>query len=335
MNFQERINAVLHHQKADKVPFVSYEHVIPRGSFERYMRNKGMGLYVERATYWSEMPNVKTESQRQKDTYLTIYHTPVGQISSGRIGNKAKSMIENEDDYEPAIFMINDTIFHADYSVYSNTVRDLGSDGIVRGSGMEPPYAEAIKYVPGEQKANQMKFPKLMDALEKRTRRLFEVVSESPTELVSIGHVSDLWDTELFENYFLPFCQEYVPKLHRKGKICAIDLSNQKTRTFAGLIAQTGVDVVMGFAPHPAGDMSIEEAMNIWGKDIIVWVSFPETVLFEGADRARDYTRNLLMNSDSRMIIYLQSVRNLADEAMENTFQASLRAIMEMKEPQR
>ncbi len=58
----------------------------------------------------------------------------------------------------------------------------------------------------------------------------------------------------------------------------------------------------MGFTPHPAGDMSIEEAMNVWGKDIIIWVSFPEAVLFEGIDKARNYTRNLLINSNSKQV---------------------------------
>ncbi len=56
-------------------------------------------------------------------------------------------MIEDVDDYEPVIFMIKDTVFHADYSGYSNSVRDLGEDGIVRGTGIELPFEDVVRYI--------------------------------------------------------------------------------------------------------------------------------------------------------------------------------------------
>jgi hypothetical protein len=45
MDFLERINAVLHHRKPDKIPFAPYDNLIPRGDFEREMRNRGMKLW--------------------------------------------------------------------------------------------------------------------------------------------------------------------------------------------------------------------------------------------------------------------------------------------------
>ena len=173
MNFLERINAVLHHQKSDKVPFALSENLIPRGDFEREMRNRGMGLYAKRATYWSETPNVHVESKRQMDGSLTIYHTPAGSVSTG----KNRRMIEDINDYEPVIFMVNDTVFHADYSGYFNSVRDLGADGIVMGSGIAPPLEDVVRCIGAtnlekEQRAHHEQFEKLLKALEQRTEKL-------------------------------------------------------------------------------------------------------------------------------------------------------------------
>jgi len=354
MNFLERINAVLHHQKPDKVPFAPSENLIPRGDFEREMRNRGMGLYAERATYWSETPNVRVESKRQVDGALTIYHTPAGSVSTG----KNRRMIEDVDDYEPVIFMVNDTVFHADYSVYSNSVRDLGADGIVRGSGIEPPLEDIVRYIGAanlekEQRAHPFaslegrpeQFAKLLKALEQRTEKLLPLIEDSPSELIPVGEIGDAWTPEQFKKYILPFYQKYVPRLHEKGKLCslrsptaspygALDVRTSKLKAFKDLIPQTGIDVVEGFTPPPIGDLSLEEARATWGKDIIIWLNFPETILLDGAEKTREYTINLLKSNATggALVIGLTSMRPMTDEAMEHTFKEGLRAILDAVE---
>jgi hypothetical protein len=335
MNFLARINAVLHHQKPDKVPFAPSENLIPRGDFEREMRNRGMGLYAKRATYWSETPNVRVESKRQVDGFLTIYHTPVGSVSTG----KNRRMIKDVDDYEPVIFMVNDTVFHADYSGYSNLVRDLGADGIVRGSGIEPPLEDIVKYIgvanlENERQAHPEKFAKLLEALEQRMEKLLPLIENSPAEFISVGEIGDFTTPEQFKKYLLPFYQKYVPCLHEKGKLCALDVRTSKLKAFKELIPQTGIDVVEGFTPPPIGDLSLEEARATWGKDIIIWLNFPETILLDGAGKTREYTMNLLKSDamSNALIIGLTSMKSITDEAMEHTFKEGLRAILDAVE---
>ena len=336
MRFLGRVNAVLHRQKPDKVPFAPSENMVPRGDFEREMRNRGMGLYAKRATYWSETPNVGIESKRQADTSLTVYNTPVGSVSTGRMGNKARRMIEDMADYEPVIFMIRDSVFHADYSVYSNSVRDLGSDGIVRGSGVEPPFEDAVKYlgVAGlerEKSEHSGQFAELLEALEQRTERLLSLVEESPAEFISVGEIGGSLTPEHFREYYLPFYRKYLPRLHEKGKICALDIRTSGLKAFKDLIPQTGIDVIEGFSPSPVGDLPLEEALETWGRDITIWLNFPENVLFDGSESAEDYTINLLRSDPSgrSLIMGLTSVRPMKDEAMESKFKSGLRAIMD------
>jgi hypothetical protein len=41
MDFLTRIDAVLHHEEPDQVPFAPYDNLVPRGEFVRKLRNRG------------------------------------------------------------------------------------------------------------------------------------------------------------------------------------------------------------------------------------------------------------------------------------------------------
>ena len=81
MNFFERITAVLHNQPPDRVPFAPYDNLVPRGEFERTLRNRGMGMCSRISTIYSSMPNVSLEYKTIDDTLVTTYHTPEGELS--------------------------------------------------------------------------------------------------------------------------------------------------------------------------------------------------------------------------------------------------------------
>jgi len=331
MNFAERINAVLHHEKPDRVPFAPSESLVPRGDFEREMRNRGMGIYAERALYWQETPNVKTEVKRQSGTALTIYNTPVGSVSTGTEKGETRYMVESVDDYEAIIFMVNDTVFRADYSVYTNAARDLGTDGIVRGTGLKPPLENLARYMgianlEKEQRAHPEQFAALSEALGQKAEELLKIVSDSPAELVSVGRIDDSQTPEQFEKYALPFYQKHVPHLQKKGKICALDVHTSKASGFRNAIAQTGIDVAMGYAPPPVGDLSLQEAASAWS-NIAIWLDFPGTVLFDDAEKISEYTANLLNNPNT--IIGLTGMKPVTNGAMEHAFKAGLRSILD------
>ena len=132
MDFLARINAVLHREAPDQVPFAPYDNLVPRGEFVRQLRNRGMGLCVRQSTIFSEMPHVSVETRPDGDTTVTIYHTPVGDVYTrakghmGRISDnlavEVEGMIKDVKDYDPVIFMLEDTVFHVDNSIYFNTI---------------------------------------------------------------------------------------------------------------------------------------------------------------------------------------------------------------------
>jgi hypothetical protein len=75
------------------------------------------------------------------DITVTIYHTPKGDVReghkqhSGRLyideaGFCVEGMLKGVQDYDPVIYMIEDTVFHVDNSLIFDTVCDLGGDGL-------------------------------------------------------------------------------------------------------------------------------------------------------------------------------------------------------------
>lgn len=157
MNFSDRIQAVLHDQPPDIIPFAPYDNLVPRGEFERTLRNRGMGMCSRISTLYASMPNVSVEYKTVDDTLLTIYHTPEGDISkktrehAGRVSDnqsiEVEGLIKTKKDYDAAIFMLDDTVFHVDNNVYYDKVRDLGGDGIVRDAALDMEFLLMLRCV--------------------------------------------------------------------------------------------------------------------------------------------------------------------------------------------
>jgi hypothetical protein len=251
MNFSERIHAVLHGETPDRVPFVPYAHLIPRGEFAREMRDRGMGLLVGCSAVWQTQPHMRVETRIEGDVRTTLYHTPAGTVSAsqkthvGRIADggtiRVDRMIRGVEDYDPVIYMVEDTEFHLDSASYDNTVRDLGADGIVRSSGVTPPYLSSMGYFRLEdwsytQYDHPDRFARLISALERQQERRFPFVLDSPVELLSCGATHDGYGPEPYRAHALPFYEQYIPRLKAANKICSIHAHNSQLRLYAHLL---------------------------------------------------------------------------------------------------
>ena len=142
MNLRERMLTVLNGEKPDRIPFFCFPDAFPRGSFERYLRNNGMGLIQHASPIESDMPNVSITTRKTDNGKETIYHTPRGDISvedylgTGRQSHplwpiKAEFFLKKVEDYVPLISMIEDTINHIDMEEFKLKDIELGEDGLL------------------------------------------------------------------------------------------------------------------------------------------------------------------------------------------------------------
>jgi len=355
MNFLSRINAVLHHETPDYIPFAPYDNLVPRGEFARHLENRGMGLCYRRSTVFAEMPHVSVETRNQDGDKLTIYHTPEGDVSTrtkthaGRIADnletETEGLIKSVDDYDPVLFMLDDTTFGADNSVYYNTLRDIGSDGIFRDWALDfeaSPYGATRRYF-GEiygldawiyhQRDHPDHFAKLVEAQTRRDERRLQLVAESPAEFMGFGWVEGLWSPEQFRKYELPFYKKWVSYLQSKGKILALHCDvTLNLKSYKEVIGETGIDVVEAFTPPPVSDLPLRDARDAW-KDIVIWVNFPETIFWSGAEATKQYTVDLLKSAapGDRLVLSFTEMGTwgATDDALEQCLKAGTLAVME------
>ena len=348
MTILERINAVLHGGEPDRVPYVPYDNLVPRGDFERELRNRGMGMCLRRSGIWSETRNVEVEYRTEGALSYTIYHTSAGTVRSGRrthVGRisdgesiEAEWMIKGVADFEPVIFMIENTVFHSDYPGFLANVRDVGTDGIVRFDGCGPPYDASDGYFSLEMWAQAQhewpeQFARLVAALEGRTERLMPLVVKSPGEFVSMGSLSGIYGPKQYQRYALPFYERWVAELKAAGKIASVHAHNSNLSVFARLVKGTGCQVVEAFTPPPVGDLSLADARSAWGPEVVIWVNFPETLFWLGRQQTYDYTADLLKQdkSSKRLVIGMTEMGSygITDDESERLFKDGMRAIMD------
>lgn len=314
MNLRERILAVLHHKEPDFVPWVAYhEHMVPTGSLERELRNKGMALSRTLPVIWSETPNVRVESRVEGRTTYRTYHTPVGKVHSvatstprgiGRTTWTTEHMIKSVQDYDVVGFIAKDTIYHYDPEPFLEAQRWLEDDGIVRTGAPPSPLQQMLKNYLGFERLSvdmyrhQKEFNELYEIIEEKAEEAYRIVADSPAEVVCPWENIDgvMTNPRLFEKYCLPFYNKMGRILHQKGKIYLLHMDG-RLNCLKNLISRADIDGVEAFTPPPVGDLPLREARALWGKRLIIWTNFPETVFLLGADETRRYMRGLLKSA--------------------------------------
>ncbi len=308
MTPKERILTVLNGKTPDRIPFAPFSELIPRGAFERELRNRGMGL-VQHNTSVTKIASKFSEIRSYIDgKSITLYQTPEGDVStafafmhgaSNEGSVQSGYMIKKTEDYAPTIAYLNAIDFDVDTYDFAIATDNLGDDGILHAWSSEPPYMEAQYYLGLEkwiydQEDYPEEFAHLIEALERLQQRRMLCVMKSPERIVNIANLAGNFGPEAFEREMLPYCRKYSSLLSAQGIKTTLHADASNLNMFKHLIPLTGVNIVEAFTPPPVGDLSLAEARRCWGEDITIWINFPETVFYDGYDRTKQYTIDLL-----------------------------------------
>jgi len=310
MEVGERVRAVLSGGLPDKIPWLIYSNHLPRGDFERRLREMGLGLDERCGVYKASTPNVRAESRSEGDYVYTTYHTPVGDVSNKiRTGLQfqfpggsatVEHPVKDVDDVEVVKFMIEDTVYEPYYDDYKQLKEELEGDGIVTvGTDYTPLMKVILRYMGFRTFAIMLRrnpdaIEELVEALDRKFMEALRIVADSPAEIVRLGDNVDgvFISPALFERYLLPYYNKYAGVLKDRGKI-AISHLDGRLRVLKDLIARTRLDAIEAFTPPPMGDLPPREAKEAW-KDKVVWMNFPEEVFLRSAEEIREYTIGLL-----------------------------------------
>ncbi len=309
MNTRERAISVYRGEEPDRIPWLIYDGLCPRGSMDRQLRNKGLGLKVSAPVFREEMPHVRVEAKTLGDIVYKAYHTPLGDLTAKeRIGLRdgagsswtVEHPVKQVSDFEIAEFMAEDTVYLPDYEPFLRAEQNLGHDGIVFvWAGKSPLQEMQIRLMGYRAFAITLyrypkEFRRLLRVLEKKAKERYQIIAESPAEIVNgTNNInSEIVSPGLFERYVVPFSDKVAQLLHKKDKILEDHMDGRLNR-LKDLISKMDLDAIEAFTPPPMGDLTLAEARSAW-KGKIIGLNFPESVFLEGTDAVRKHTLGFL-----------------------------------------
>jgi hypothetical protein len=301
--------AVYHNEEPDKIPWLIYEELFPRGYMDRQLRNKGLGLKVSAPVFREEIPHVRVETRTVGDYTYRTFHTPLGDLTTKeRIGLSegagASWLIEHPvkdvSDFAAAEYMIEDTVYVPDNELFLKAKRNIGDDGIIFvWAGRSPLQKMQIELMGYKTFAVAMyqfrnEFQSLYRVLEKKANERYKLISESLAEIINGGDNinSEIVSPRLFDQYITPFYERQARLLHKKDKILE-DHMDGKLRHLKDAIAKMDLNAIEAFTPPPMGDLPLVEARSAW-KGKIISLNFPESVFLEGATAVKKQTLKVL-----------------------------------------
>jgi len=311
MTPRQRVRAALHDQPVDQVPFTIYHDMLPSGEQERRLRELGLGLCVRAGVMTSHMPNVDVETRTTVEDGRSVTYervrTPVGEVTAKRSAGggygssvRLEHAIKRPEDYRVVEYCVKHTVLEPAYDEFRRLVDEIGEDGYVMTAiGYSPLMEMLVTYMGLERFSMDMvdrpdAFFGLYEVLVEQRRRAYEIMADSPSEVVLYGgnvH-PEIMGAQRFARYIVPCYDEAADLLHAKGKIIGVHL-DADNQAFAPAVARSKIDLIEAFTPPPDCDMSVAQARAAW-PDKTLWINFPSSVHLGAPERIREVTREIL-----------------------------------------
>jgi hypothetical protein len=310
MTPRERVLAVLHGERPDRVPFTVYECMIPQCAVERRLRNEGLCIVNRRYRVCiEETPHCTHQTihyaEGGRDLVRTVIRTPVGEVSS--VAQPAdftswtlERFFKGPEDYATLLYLIEDRVYRPDHARYLEAERWLGEDVILRGGVGSNPLHNIMLHWMGleafavEWAERRDEVLKLEAAWRRKQEQVYPLLADSPITHANYGgnEVPEVMGKERFRDFVLPLLHECAEVFHAKGKLLGSHLDGNN-RLWADLVARSGLDYVEAFTPAPDTDLTLAEALDAW-PDKVLWINFPSSLHLASIERIRQAAREFV-----------------------------------------
>jgi len=342
-DYRAEIRSALRGEAPRRVPFTIYPGMLPRGSLERRLRERGLAICHRVAPFRSAMPHVKVtqvhETAGGAARTRTIYETPVGTVSTltqaGGYGSQRtlEHPIKTLDDYRVAEFMARNTLYEPAYEDFLAARERLGTDGYVLAHTCYSPLMHIEVALLGVERFcveiidHEAEVMSLYEALRQRQREMFRVVARSPAEACLYGGniMQATLGPERIRRFILPCWREFADLMHEEGKKLGVHLDADNS-LLLDIVAESPLDFIEAFTPPPDCDTSVAEARRAWPGRAL-WINFPSSVHLREAEVVRDTTRRLIQEAGDRSGFLIGITEDVPWEALPRSLPAILDVI--------
>jgi hypothetical protein len=343
MTVRERIITALRGGRPDKVPFTSYESMVPTDGALPELLRRGLGYVKRIGVYRTRYPNcsISTTPFEQDGVQLvrTDIRTPAGDLHSirqpaGFTSWTHKYLFTDENDYKALAFYLNDAVVEADYTAALQLRDQLDDNTVLRGAfGLEPLQHLISGGVFGTMNfclqwmENRDDVLKLYDILVEKRRQAYPLVADAPVLHSNYGGnvVPEIIGLDTFERYYVPNYQEAAEAMHAKGKLIGVHF-DANCRLFKDAIAGLDLDYIEAFTPAPDTDMTMRDAREAWpGK--VLWINYPSSVHLRSEKDVENVTVELLQAVDPADGFIIGITENLPEGRTDGNYRAILDGI--------
>jgi len=364
MTNRERVQSILDGKSPDRVPWIPRMDIWYRAQKQRGTlpeRFSGMSLReVESAlnlgtparegpVHRVEYENMDAVVREEGFDTITEYITPKGTLQTKHSQSQYEAdsgitqklpkeyPLKKPEDYDVWMYVVENKKFVPTYDEYIAYDRDIGDDGLPMVHGGDCPFHHWLKDLAGYQQGflHLMDFPDrveaLFDLLAEKDRELWKILAESPARLILHGvHLSSQFTPpRYFDKYITPYYREFSSLLHDNGKSLAMH-ADDDTSAILGQIKAAGYDMVECFVNAPMARVTVKDARDAWGNDMIIWGGIPASILEETFPEA---------DFDAYLVDLFQTIApgdafilGISDNAMSNSLLSRIEKITEMVE---
>jgi hypothetical protein len=350
MTMRDRILAVIQGRPHDQVPFVIYDGLLPVHEVQAHLGRESVGLLRWSAVHRVLHPHCRfqeldyeVDGTRWRRTWL---HTPAGSLYEERAfepvydsSSIRKHYIEQPDDYPIFWSFLDDCKIVPDYGRYDSDQAELGELGLPLVAVERTPYQQLwVQWVGLNHLGHHLAdcpdhVAHTVALLEKRARRIFEIVRQSPAPFVDFPDniTAPAIGPRRFRQYCVPLYNELADLMAERQVPVYVHMDGNLKPLWQDIAASRilGLD---SFAPAPDNDTTVAEAVALWPEKRL-WVNFPSSVHLRPAAQVRQEAENILQAAGHTGRLQIQISENVPLFAWRTSLPAIVAAIQAFGQP--
>lgn len=367
MKNRERVMSIIRGEKPDKIPFIArmdiwYSFHKNHGSLpEEYFnwdlcdieRDLRVGNPARtKSLFRTKLMKVEVREEFKQGRNIKQITTPFGTVREVFAVNddamrkgipfakcRIEHFVKNKKDYDVMSYITENTIFEPTYEEFLRFQDAVGEDGLpLTITGCDPMFTIMHDFIGYnscyfELNDNISQIEDLYQVMCQKTDDLIKILVQSPAILIRHGahYDSQMTPPPIFDKYILPYLKNVAGRLHKVDKLLAIHADADSSRLLQSFL-DSNIDMVESFCTSPMVKVTLKEAIDAWGKKIIIWGGIPSTLLVPAVvpdHRFNDYIKEIcevLTKNDCRVIL------GVSDNVMPETDIGRLKVIAEMVE---
>ena len=315
MTERERQLAALNGEKPDRIPWMPrleiwYTAQYLAGTLPREFEGMQLGQ-VQKAlglgktarsghVYTTRIKGVEVHERRDGLTTTFDYVTPFGTVSRtmmrtaeldalGIYPLEVEHFLKTPDDYDAVMYIVENTEYFPAYEQFVDFDNSVGDAGLPMVQIGDVPFHHFLESFTGYQQGYLELFDypdkveRLLETMHQSLKeKMWPVAAKSPATLLLHGahFSSETTPANYFEQYMLPYMQEFADYMHGYDKKVAHHADND-TASIIELLKQSRYDMHECFVTAPMVPITLAEARKALGDNVVIFGGVPSTILEE------------------------------------------------------